>query len=57
MQGIEGSVNTMNFHGLMCANAMIQAVLGVKGDGVFFKTNVGIMFPEPWQAQYDWILT
>ena len=57
MQGIEGSVNTMNPHGLMCANAMIQAMLGVQGDGVPFKTNVEIMLPELWQAQYNWVLT
>ena len=48
MQGIEGSANAMNLHSLTCANATIQAVLGIKSESILLETNVGIMFPELW---------
>ena len=52
MQGIKGIISTMNCHGLMCANALVQAVLGIESNGVVFEINVRIMLSKLWQAQY-----
>lgn len=47
LQNIKNSVNTMNLHGLMCTNAVVQAVLGIKGNSILLEANVRVIVSKP----------
>lgn len=48
MQCIKGSVSTTNCHDLICANAVVQAALEIKNNGIISKTDVEVMLLESW---------